>query len=91
MYAAEVAYVLGELTDGMDMSDCELLQVHRLAPPQVSIQKLPYFAAKATANTAEKAFLLGEGFEFSLKNGVPHLEDKAIFADEASKHYYPKN
>ncbi|KKU20212.1 MAG: hypothetical protein UX30_C0003G0087 [Candidatus Saccharibacteria bacterium GW2011_GWA2_46_10] len=49
-----------------------------------------YFAAKATANTAEKAFLLGEGFEFSLKNGVPHLEDKAIFADEAYKHYYPE-
>ena len=49
-----------------------------------------YFAAKATASTAEKAFLLGEGFEFSLKNGVPYLEDKAIFTDEADKHYHPE-
>ncbi|MBI2592121.1 hypothetical protein HYW36_01455 [Candidatus Saccharibacteria bacterium] len=49
-----------------------------------------YFAAKATANTAEKAFLLGEGFKFSLGNGVPYPEDEMIFADEAHKHYHPK-
>ncbi|HCM51922.1 TPA: hypothetical protein DIS56_02195 [Candidatus Saccharibacteria bacterium] len=78
MYAAEVAYVLGELTDGMDMSDCELLQVHRLAPPEVSIEELRDLAAiigEAGWN-ADVAPLIKDGEEIGLgvriQGGLAH-------------------
>lgn len=49
-----------------------------------------YFANKTTATTDEKRLLLGESFEFSLNSGVPYAQDKAIFAQEAKKHYHPE-
>lgn len=47
-----------------------------------------YFTSKATANTAEKQFLLGEGFRFSLESKVSYVQDKLIFAQEADRHYH---
>ncbi|OGL35678.1 hypothetical protein A3F65_02010 [Candidatus Saccharibacteria bacterium RIFCSPHIGHO2_12_FULL_47_16b] len=44
-HAAEVAFVLYELTDGGDMTGAELLHIHRLAPPEVSMEELRDLAA----------------------------------------------
>lgn len=45
-----------------------------------------YFEAKPTATTEEKAYLFLTGLQFAADSGVPHSEDKVIFAEEAQKH-----